>query len=80
MHSGGRLWLWPLVGSTGAILISPLLSLATGQDIFYNRYGRGSGRRAPARKASAIENAACMNFSTSANSSSERRRAASLAR
>src|SRR4029077_5382473 len=36
MHTRGRLWLWPLVGSIGAILISPLLSLATGQDFFYN--------------------------------------------
>ena len=36
MQAGGRLWLWPLVGSIGAILISPLLSLATGQDFFYN--------------------------------------------
>jgi len=36
MQGGGRAWLWPLAGSIGAILISPLLSLATGQDFFYN--------------------------------------------
>lgn len=36
MRQRGRGWLWPVLGSVGAIVVSPLLSIATGQDALYN--------------------------------------------
>jgi CAAX protease family protein len=36
MQDGARPWVWPVLGSAGAIVISPLLSLATGQGALYN--------------------------------------------
>jgi len=32
MPTGARPWVWPVAGSVGAIVVSPLLSIASGQD------------------------------------------------
>ncbi len=50
------------------------------QPLVFSSCAAGPEAPLPARNASAIANAACVNFSTSAKSSSDRRRAASLAR
>jgi hypothetical protein len=36
MQRAASRWMWPVLGSAGAIVISPLLSLATGQGVVYN--------------------------------------------
>lgn len=36
MQDNTRPWVWPVLGSVGAIVISPLLVLATGQGALYN--------------------------------------------
>lgn len=36
MPNSARPWLWPVLGSVGAIAVSPLLSIASGQGALYN--------------------------------------------
>jgi len=36
MPTGARPWVWPVAGAVGAIVVSPLLSIASGQDALYN--------------------------------------------
>jgi len=36
MPTGVRPWVWPVLGAVGAIVVSPLLSIASGQDALYN--------------------------------------------
>jgi CAAX protease family protein len=36
MQRVARPWMWPVMGSAGAIVVSPLLALVTGQQILYN--------------------------------------------